>query len=83
MSDLEITLKVPADLVERALAVGVNIDQQSDQLIALLEAQIRQREAAQRLDEIGKQLRSLPVEMKPTPEEIEREIKAYWAERGL
>jgi len=79
MSDMSITITVPEDLVNRAKAVGVPLDTQSDQIIALLEAQIRKREAAQRLNEIAEQLQALPPDLKPTPEEIEAEIQAYWA----
>jgi hypothetical protein len=71
MSEIEITLKLPSELVERARAVGVQ-----------LEAQIRRLEAARRLQEIAEQLQSLPPELKPTPEEIEGEIRDYRTEKA-
>jgi len=82
VADLEITLKLPAELVERARAVGLVIDQQTEQWVALLEAQIRRREAGLELNAIGAQLQSLPAEMKPSPEEIEAEIRAYWLDQN-
>lgn len=80
MADLEITLRLPAELVERARAVGVAVDQQTDQWLALLEAQIRRREAAFALSEAGALLQSLPPEMKPSLEEIQTAIQEYWSE---
>lgn len=82
MSDVEITIRLPEELVERAKAAGVEIEEQTEQIAALLEKQIRRSEAAQRLREIAAELQSLPPELKPTPEEIEAEIRAYWAEKS-
>ncbi len=82
MSDLQITITLPEELVERARSVGVQLDVQGEQIIALLDAQIRKREAAQNFRRIGEQLQALPSELKPTPEEIEAEIRAYWAEKA-
>ncbi len=74
-----IVVELPEELVERAQSVGLPLDTQMDQIIALIEAQVWKREAAQRLNEIAGKLQSLPPEMKPAREEIEAEIRAYWA----
>jgi len=79
MSNVEITISVPEDLIERAQAVGVQIE--TEQIIALLESQIKRREAGQRLYNVAEQLRALLPDMKPTPDEIEAEIQAYRAEK--
>jgi hypothetical protein len=75
MTGLIITIKLPEELVKRAELVGVQFESQTDQIISLLEAGIRKREAAQRLTEIAQQLRSLPSELKPSREYIETEIE--------
>lgn len=80
MNTTKITIELPDELVRRAKAVGVEFEDRTDQIIALLEAQIEKWEAAKRLDEIGSQLQALSPELKPSPEEIEAEIQAYWAE---
>lgn len=79
MSSVILTTEVPEALVERARAVGVPLDAQSLEFIELLEAKIRRQEAFQHLDTIAEKLQSLPAELKPTPEEISAEIRAYWA----
>ena len=75
MSDVEITIRLPEALVERARAVGIEIEGQTEQIAAVLEAHIRRREAGQRLSRIAEELQSLPPELKPTPEEIDAEIR--------
>lgn len=80
MSDAQITINLPQELVERARLVGIEIEDQTEPFIELLEAEITRREAGKTLFEIADQLQSLPPELKPTPEEIEAEIRAYWAE---
>ena len=62
MSDAKIMIELPGALVERARAVGLQLETQQNQIIALLEAQIGRREAAQRLNALAGQLRSLPSE---------------------
>lgn len=42
MSDVEITLKLPEDLIRRARAFGIEVEAL---FIAMLETQIRQKEA--------------------------------------
>jgi hypothetical protein len=82
MADIEIVIKLPQELVERAKAVGVQIEAQSEQIAAVIEAQIRRREAAQQLRQVAEQLHSLPDELKPTADEIDAEIRAYRAEKA-
>lgn len=43
MSDMELTIRVPEELVERAHAVGLEIDTLAPELLAFLEQQIEQR----------------------------------------
>lgn len=80
MSDLTITIELPEALVERARSVGMQLETQTDQIITMLEAQIRRREAAKRLTDIAQQLQSLPPDLKPSPQDIEKEIRAHWAD---
>jgi len=82
MADIEITIRLPEELVERAKAAGLRIEDQLGSIAEAVEKEIRRREAGQRLLEIAEQLRALPDEMKPTPEEIDAEIKAYRAEKA-
>ncbi len=82
MSSFTITIEIPEELVERAKKVGVQLEANVEPILALLEDEVRRREAGQRLREIGEQLQALPPELKPTPEEIEAEIRAYWAEKS-
>ena len=79
MSDVEITIRLPEELVERAQEVGLQIEEQSAPFIALLEGEIKRREAAKHLLEIADKLSALPDEMKPTDEEISEARRAYWA----
>lgn len=81
MSDLELVLKIPEELVKRARAAGIEIELEADYLLDALETQIRRQEAGKRLDAIIAKIDALPDEMKPTPEEIAAEIDAYWAEK--
>lgn len=81
MSDVEITIKLPEKLVERAKAVGIEIEGQREQIAAILETLIRKLEAGQRLRETMATIDSLPDNIKPTPEEIDAEIRAYRAEK--
>lgn len=67
MSDIEITIKLPEQLVERARAVKMNVE---EELVKAIEQDIRSREAAQKLLDIAEQIDTLPDDIKPTPDEI-------------
>jgi len=82
MSDVKITIELPEALVERARTVGMSIEDQTERIVELLEAEIRKKEAGQRLRDIMDQIDALPDEIKPTPDEIEAEINAYRAEQA-
>ena len=83
MADVEITIRLPEELVERMKAVGLNVEDELGPIAAeVLEKEISRRETASNLLEITEQLDTLPDEMKPSPEEIDAEIKAYRAEKG-
>jgi len=82
MSDISITIQVPKELVERAKAVGLQIEDQTDTFIELLETQIRKREAGQELLEIANKLTALPDDMKPTQDEIDTAIRDYWKRKS-
>jgi hypothetical protein len=77
MDTIEITLKIPNELVERAKQTGVL---REESLVQLIEAEVTRREAGQRLLEMMHTLQS--VEPPLTPEEIDAEIKAYRAEKA-
>lgn len=76
MTDIEITIKLPEALVKRVEASGLSIEQRTAIIIEALEADLRREAAAQRLAEIAEALRTLPADLKPTPEEIAAEIRA-------
>jgi hypothetical protein len=78
MDTVEITLKIPNELVERAKHTGVLHE---ESLVQLIEAEVARREAGQRLLEMMRELQS--VEPPLTPEEIDAEIKAYRAEKAI
>lgn len=82
MSDVAITVKLPSELIERAQRVGLNIEDQAYAITEAVEKEVRRREAGQRLEQIATELRSLPPELKPTPEEIDAEIRAYRSEKA-
>lgn len=81
MSDVEITIKLPEELVERARTEGVQIDNVTEDVIDLLEKRIERKAALRHLLDLADQIDRLPNELKPTPEEIEAEIHASRAER--
>jgi hypothetical protein len=81
MSDVEITIRLPEALVKRAKAAGVEIEAQ--QIIAVLEQEIRRAEAGRSVLTLMDKIDALPDNVKPTPEEIEAEIRAYRAEKAV
>ncbi len=81
MSDLEITLKLPENVIQRARALGIDVEGQADQFTAVLEKEIRLKEAGQRMRDLVAEIDALPDDIKPTPEEIDAEIRAYRAEK--
>ncbi len=76
MSDVEVILKLPSELVERARASGIEIEAVTPDIVALIQKRIERKEAWQRLTDASKQL-----EGSLTPEEIEAELAAAKAER--
>jgi hypothetical protein len=76
MSDVAITIRLPKELVERAQAVGIQVDNVTEAMIEVIEKQIARKAALGRLLSIAEQIDSLPDSLKPTHEEIEAEIKA-------
>ena len=79
MGSVPDVVEVIKDLIERADALGIEVEEQAAPLIESLQAAILRREAALRLTEIVERLHALPDSEKPTPEEIDAEIKAYRA----
>jgi post-segregation antitoxin (ccd killing protein) len=80
MSAVKILIELPKELVERAKAIGMNIEGQSDVITEAVEKEIRRREAGKNLLEIAEQLRAMPDELKPTPEEIDEAVRQVRAE---
>jgi hypothetical protein len=76
MSDVEVTFKLPEELVERARAAGIEIETVTPDIVKLIEARIQRKEAWQRLSDAAQLL-----EGSLTPEEIEAELAAAKAER--
>jgi len=80
MSSVEITIKVPEELLARAQVAGIEIERYTEEFLALLEREIRRREAGQRLQETAEQLRALPPEMKPSLQDIDEAVRSARAE---
>jgi hypothetical protein len=76
MSDIEITLRLPEELVQRAHAAGIAVEMLTPDLIDLLEQKIRRKQAWQHLSDIANQLRGNLSE-----QEIEEELAAAKDER--
>ena len=76
MSDVAITIRLPKELVERAQAAGVKLDNVTDAMIDVIEKQIARKAALGRLLDVAEQLDLLPDQLRPTPDEIEAEIQA-------
>jgi DNA-binding ferritin-like protein (Dps family) len=71
METLLVTLELPRELVERARAVGLEIERESVPIIAALETQIRKLEAGQRFQSLAARMDALPDDEKPTLEDID------------
>jgi hypothetical protein len=80
MSAIKNFIKLPEELVRRANDEGIEIEEITPEVISLIERRIERKKAFRHLLEIGEQIDQLPDELKPTPEEIEAEIRAYHAE---
>jgi hypothetical protein len=74
---MDITLKLPDELVERAQAAGILT---GEQVAELIEAELDRRQRREQFYDDLETLRSL--EPKITPEEIEAELKAFRQERA-
>jgi hypothetical protein len=74
MSDVEVTFKLPEELVERARASSVPITDAS--IASMIEAELVRAQAAKRLREAMQKL-----EGSLSPEEIEEELARAKAER--
>ena len=82
MNSVKVTYELPADLVERANALGIDVENRPDLLIDGLEKAIQKYEAVKRLDEISAKIDALPPEKQLTQEEIEAELRAYYQEKA-
>lgn len=76
MSDVEVTIRLPEELLERVRAAGLQIED----LPTLIEEQLVQREkqkqtAIRSFLDLADRIAALPEEIKPTPAEIEDEIR--------
>lgn len=76
MSDLEITIRLPEELVRRAKLAGIDIESATPELIDLIERRIRRKEAAQSLSKLADELSG-----GLTLEEIEAELAAAKEDR--
>lgn len=81
MNSIKVTYELPADLVERAKTLGIDVEAEAEFIIEALRERILKERATQRFTEIADKLSSLPDELKPTPEEIAAEIRAYRQEQ--
>lgn len=69
MSDIQIAIQLPKELVERAKAAGIEIESMTPDFITLLEARLKRKESWQNLIHMAEQLQG-----SLTPEEIEAEL---------
>lgn len=76
MSDMEITIKLPEELIERAHAAGVDFDSLTPRVAELIERQIERKQALRELLNIAEQL-----EGSMTQEQIDAELDAAKAAR--
>lgn len=76
MSDVQIAIQLPEELVERAKAAGLEIESITPDVIALLEDRLKRREGWQNLVNTAEKLQGSLTE-----EEIEAELAAAKAER--
>jgi hypothetical protein len=76
MTDREITIRLPEDLIRRAEAAGIDLEASEPEYAELIEQRIRRKEAAQRFLDIAHAMAG-----SMTPEEIEAELALARAER--
>ena len=76
MSDVQIAIQLPEELVERAKAAGLEIASITSDFIALLEERLKRREGWQELINATEKLQG-----SLTAEEIEAELASAKAER--
>lgn len=81
MSDVPIIIRLPETLLKRAVAVGLQIEDHTAPIIAVIEQQIRRAEAAAALRDFMDKVDALPDDVKLSLEEIEAELRAAKAER--
>jgi hypothetical protein len=82
ITNVSFSTALPLEFIERARAAGLNVETLGpDQVFELLETYVLRLEAGQRLGKIAEKLQSGPLESRITPEEIDEEIRAFWAER--
>jgi hypothetical protein len=77
MSDVEVTIKLPEELLRRVQAAGLQVED----LPSLIEELLVQRERQSRpalgsFTELADGIAALPDNLKPTPDEIDEEIRA-------
>jgi post-segregation antitoxin (ccd killing protein) len=78
MSNVAVTIDLPEELVRRAREKGIGVEAFAGTVIAeSLEAELKRRQAADELRDMVERLHNLPDNEKPTPEEIEAEIRLY------
>jgi hypothetical protein len=77
MSDIEVTLRLPEELVDRARTAGIAVETITPDLIDLLEQKIKRKRAWQRLSEMADQLQGSFSE-----QEIAAELAAAKTERS-
>ncbi len=76
MGDLEITIKLPEDLIRRAEAAGIDLASAEPDIIEFIEQRVHRKESARRFLEIAETLAG-----SLTPDEIDAELAAAKAER--
>lgn len=81
MSDVEITIRLPEALMQRARNVGLRVEDQLQIFADAVEKEIRRLEAGRELQAISREIGALPEEDAMTMDEINEEIRAYRREK--
>ncbi len=81
MSDVEITIRLPEALVQRAKDIGLRVEDQSQLFADAVEKEISRLEVGLGLQAISREIGALPEEDAMTMEEINEEIRAYRREK--
>ncbi len=76
MSDVAITIKLPEELIERARAAGMSLEEQPQTITEAVEKEVKRREALRGFRELADKLEAPSGAQKPTSDEVDRALRA-------